>query len=390
MRKQSDRPPRVRKAVSVEGVVTLCILVLVFVGMGARMGGIALVKGMFQIAFDLLINTCFYIMAIAVIAGALAGIMTEFGVISILNVVLSPLMRPLYGLPGASAIGIFTTFFSDNPAILTLCDDRRFRGFFKKYQLPALTNLGTAFGMGLIVTVFMLSLQTEATGPLGPAVLIGIGGAVVGSVISTRLMLWRTRRAYGRDAEATAVTGEAADLNPLKQRQIREGSVPRRLIDALLEGGETGVKVGLAIVPGVLFICTFVILLTNAPDAKVPGVGLLPWIGDRLRFILVPLFGFTSSDCIAVPITALGSAGAAIGLMPGLVEAGKASAHDIAVLTSMCMCWSGYLSTHVAMMDALDARELTGAAITSHTVGGLCAGISANLLFQLLSRLGAI
>ncbi|MFQ9894293.1 MAG: hypothetical protein ACLRWH_14365, partial [Emergencia sp.] len=84
------------------------------------------------------------------------------------------------------------------------------------------------------------------------------------------------------------------------------------------------------------------------------------------------------------PITALGAAGAAIGLVPNLVSSGLAAGNDIAVFTAMCMCWSGYLSTHVAMMDALKFRELTGYAIICHTIGGLCAGISAHWLYLLI------
>jgi len=54
------------------------------------------------------------------------------------------------------------------------------------------------------------------------------------------------------------------------------------------------------------------------------------------------------------------------------------------VFTAMCMCWSGYLSTHVAMMDSLKSSELTGKAIISHTVGGLCAGVAANWIYKLI------
>ena len=56
-------------------------------------------------------------------------------------------------------------------------------------------------------------------------------------------------------------------------------------------------------------------------------------------------------------------------------------------MTSLCMCWSGYLSTHVAMMDALKSREMTGKAILSHTVGGLLGGVAANYIFQLIEVL---
>ena len=64
---------------------------------------------------------------------------------------------------------------------------------------------------------------------------------------------------------------------------------------------------------------------------------------------------------------------------------GLVNAHDIAVFTAMCMCWSGYLSTHASMMSALHRPELTGKAILSHTAGGLAAGIAANWLFKLIS-----
>ena len=77
-----------------------------------------------------------------------------------------------------------------------------------------------------------------------------------------------------------------------------------------------------------------------------------------------------------------GAERAAIGLVPNLVRSGMANPHDVAVFTSMCMCWSGYLSTHVAMMSSLGCSKLTGKAILSHTIGGLCAGIAANWIYQ--------
>ena len=62
---------------------------------------------------------------------------------------------------------------------------------------------------------------------------------------------------------------------------------------------------------------------------------------------------------------------------------GVVTPHDISVFTAMCMCWSGYLSTHVSMMNALGRVDLSGKAIVCHTIGGLCAGVAANWLFKL-------
>jgi len=174
-------------------------------------------------------------------------------------------------------------------------------------------------------------------------------------------------------------------------RLIRKGSAGGRFIEALLDGGKIGVDMGLSIIPGVIGICTIIMLLTNSAGpngaytgAANEGVPVLPWLGNKLSFILNPLFGFSSSESIAVPITALGSAGAAMGLVKTLVENNLATANDIAVFTSNCMCWSGYLSTHVAMMDAIGSKELTGPAILCHTIGGLVAGIAAHLVFMIL------
>lgn len=384
---------RFKNAVSAEAFVFLIFLAIIFGGIGIRMGGANMMKTMMATAYELLIDTVFNIMAIAVIAGALSGALSEFGVIALLNKAITPLMKPLYNLPGAASVGIMTTYLSDNPAILGLAEDRNFRRYFKKFQLPAMTNLGTAFGMGLIVTTFMLGINAPGEN-LGIAVLTGNLSAVIGSMISVRIMTTFTKKEYGTQSYCIEEENSESVDDILNKREIRNGGVGGRLLEALLDGGKNGVEVGMAIIPGVLVICTIVMMLTNGPSesgvytgAAYEGVALLPWIGGKLEFILKPLFGFTSASAVAVPITALGAAGAAIGLVPEMVNAGTAHANDIAVFTAMCMCWSGYLSTHVGMMSALKVPHLTGKAIISHTIGGLCAGVAANLLYQLASML---
>ena len=387
-KKQPKIYPAQKKVLDKEVFISLVIFLGFFVYLGSRMGVANMLNTLMNTAYKLLMETVLYIMAIAVLAGAISALFSEFGVIALLNKLMSPVVELLYGLPGASAVGIFTTYLSDNPAILTLADDNNFRRYFKKYQLPALTNIGTAFGMGLIITTFMLGLGRN----FGVAVLVGNLGAVIGSIVSTRLMLGCTKKLYGTEAPCELGDDhEEIDIN--RFRKVRSEGTARRLMDAMLEGGKTGVDMGLSVIPGVMIICTLVLMLTNGmPDGgysggAYEGVALLPWLGQKLSFIIQPLFGFQSPEAISVPITALGAAGAAIGIVERLVMMRLAGPHDVAVFTAMCMCWSGYLSTHVAMMDALKSSHLTGKAIACHTVGGLCAGISANLLYQLLSLL---
>lgn len=147
-----------KKVYSLETLVFLIIFFGLFGYIGSTMGLSNMMNTLMNTAYALLLDTVFYIMAISVIAGAVGSLFTEFGVIAVINSLLSPLMKPIFGLPGASAIGVLSTFLSDNPAILTLADDPSFKRYFKKYQLPALTNLGTGFGMGLITITFMIGL----------------------------------------------------------------------------------------------------------------------------------------------------------------------------------------------------------------------------------------
>ena len=71
-------------------------------------------------------------------------------------------------------------------------------------------------------------------------------------------------------------------------------------------------------------------------------------------------------------------------MVTDMANKGIVNGNDIAVFTSICMCWSGYLSTHIAMMDALDTKEMTGNAIFCHTIGGIGAGIASHLIWLLI------
>ncbi len=52
------------------------------------------------------------------------------------------------------------------------------------------------------------------------------------------------------------------------QRQIRDGSMLQRFIESTLDGGSNGVEIGLTIIPGVLTICTAVMILTFGPAGE--------------------------------------------------------------------------------------------------------------------------
>lgn len=354
-------------------------------GMSPIMAGMQnMLNTVMQTSYDLLISVVLFIMSITVLMGALSKLFTEFGVVSVLEKVLRPLMKPIFNLPGIAALGAVVTFLSDNPAIIALSKDRKFASYFRAYQMVSLTNFGTAFGMGMVVVIFMIG-QGYFTAPL-----VGVFGACCGCLVSTRLMQRFTLKAF---PEYDCPALDLASTNESSAAALPENKegVFMRFLNAILDGGKSGVGLGVAIIPGVLIISTVVMILTfSTPAADLngsayQGVGLLPWLADKIGFLFHWLWGFTDMKLIAFPITALGAVGAAIGLVPEFKAQGLLDGNAVAVFTAIGMCWSGYLSTHAAMLDSLGFRKLISKAIMAHTIAGIIAGIVAHWTWVLLS-----
>ena len=374
-----------RSRSTIEAMVLMASFVLVFSLLGSRMGGANMVKTIMNTAHDLLLNTVFYLMGITVLTGALSKLMSEFGVVTVLGKLLKPLMKPLYNLPGVAALGAVLTFLSDNPAIMSLSKDKNFSSYFKKYQLISLCNFGTAFGMGFVVMITMVG-YVQVTGAL-----VGLFGAFCGSIISTRLMQRKCLKAYPEldSPVLDQVKEESKEKTPEEES---DKSIFMRFLNALLDGGKNGVELGLQIIPGVLIITTAVIMLTfgAGPDgiydgSASQGVPILPWLAQKIHWVFEWLFGFEHMELIAFPMTALGAVGAALGLLPTFNAAGILDGNAIAVFTAIGMCWSGFLSTHTAMLDSMGYRKVISKALGSHAIAGLCAGVIAHFVYLLIS-----
>jgi len=378
-----------------ELIIFLILFFGFFIGLSIKMTLPNMLNTFMNTAYKLLIDTVFYIMAITVMTGAISKLFVEFGVVVLLEKMLKPLMKPLYNLPGVASLGAVMTFLSDNPAIITLSKDKTFRRYFKQYQIASLTNFGTSFGMGLVVVAFMTGRG------YGSGALVGLAGAFIGSIVTTRMMQKLTLKAYPElDSPMPDTVVEEKPLDEVVNETDEKGAKIEeekkgpflRTLNAMLDGGKGGVEIGLSIIPGVLIISTIVMMTTfGAPavggytGAAYEGVPLLPWLASKIDFVFRWLFGFEHPELIAFPITALGAVGAAIGLVPAFDASGLIDGNAIAVFTAMGMCWSGFLSTHTGMLDSLGYRQLISKAIASHTVGGLIAGISAHWLFVLFS-----
>ena len=198
-----------------EPLFFLIVFFIIFGALGSKMGVPNMLNTLMNTSYQLLLETVFYIMGITVLSGALGKILVEFGVVGVLEKILRPLMKPLWNLPGVAALGGVLTFLSDNPAIITLANDKNFSKYFKKYQLISITNFGTAFGMGLVVIVFM------AGRGFASAALVGLVGAFIGSVISTRIVQRLILKAKP-DFDSPVVGGAVATYSSVKDPELLE------------------------------------------------------------------------------------------------------------------------------------------------------------------------
>ena len=105
----------------------------------------------------------------------------------------------------------------------------------------------------------------------------------------------------------------------------------------------------------------------------------------KIGFVFRWLFGFNASELVAFPITALGTVGAALGLIPEMMTKGIIDSNAIAVFTAMGMCWSGFLSADAATLDSLGYRHFISRSFTCTFVGGIAAGIITHWLYFLIT-----
>ncbi|MBR1498084.1 MAG: hypothetical protein IJ615_00395 [Bacteroidaceae bacterium] len=369
------------------GIPCLAVIIILFGYLSSVMGFTNMLNTIMRTAHDLLLNTVFYLMAMCVLTGALSRIFSVFGVVDLLQRMLKPVLRPLFNLPGVSSAGALMTFLSDKPAIISVAKNPQFSRYFKRYQHISLVNFAGSYAMGLLVIIFMMGhgFYTEP--------LYGLVGAIIGSIISTRLMQRLILKEHPEyldedviaDKEQEMATGKYETHPDEDSRQ----TLFVRVLDALLDGGKTGVEVGLAIIPGVLIISTFVMTLTFGADSETgtytgeayQGTELLPLLAGKLGFVIRWLFGFDAAELVAFPITALGTVGAALGLIPEMMTKGIIDSNAIAVFTAMGMCWSGFLSADAATLDSLGYRHFISRSFTCTLVAGLSAGIITHWLY---------
>ena len=109
-------------------------------------------------------------------------------------------------------------------------------------------------------------------------------------------MLHFTKKRYGTEEYCHCDGDEVVDIR--KYRKVREGNISARFMQAMLDGGNSGVQMGLTIIPGVLIICT--LYLTRADRKRQCLAGALLFLFELtapLAFVLVWFYNGQRGAC---------------------------------------------------------------------------------------------
>ena len=104
MNPETTQQPEKRE-IGPENFIFFAAFIAFFAIFAGRMGLMNTLNTLMNTAYSLLIDTVFYLMAICVLMGAVSALFSEFGLVSLANRLLNPLMVPLYQLPGAASVG---------------------------------------------------------------------------------------------------------------------------------------------------------------------------------------------------------------------------------------------------------------------------------------------
>ena len=82
---EDNKNVNLKNDISSETLIFIVFFLIFFVGIGRIMGGTNMMNTMMNTAFYLLMNVCFYLFAVATVAGGISALFSEFGVVSFIN-----------------------------------------------------------------------------------------------------------------------------------------------------------------------------------------------------------------------------------------------------------------------------------------------------------------
>lgn len=132
--------------------------------------------------------------SIFLFAGMLLPFLTDFGMLEFVGVLLTPVMRPLFGLPGRSSVDAVASWIGDGTIGVSLTNKQYKEGFYTEREAAI---IATTFSAVSITFSLVVLGQVDLVEYFGPYYLTILASAVVAAIIVPKLPpLSRKRNEY--------------------------------------------------------------------------------------------------------------------------------------------------------------------------------------------------
>ncbi len=122
--------------------------------------------------------------SIFLFAGFLLPFLTDFGILEFVGVLLTPVMRPLFGLPGRSSIDCVASWIGDGTIGVSLTNKQYMQGYYTSKEASV---IATTFSAVSITFSLVVLKQVELVNLFGPYYLTIIVCGVVAAIIVPKL-----------------------------------------------------------------------------------------------------------------------------------------------------------------------------------------------------------
>ncbi|MDN6161542.1 MAG: YjiH family protein, partial [Atopostipes sp.] len=132
------------------------------------------------VLYDLILG----LFSIFLFAGLILPFLTEFGMLEFIGVLLTPVMRPLFGLPGRSSVDAVASWIGDGTIGVSLTNKQYKEGFYTEREASV---IATTFSAVSITFSLVVLEQVGLVSLFGPYYLTILASAVVAAIVIPKI-----------------------------------------------------------------------------------------------------------------------------------------------------------------------------------------------------------
>lgn len=223
---------------------------------------------------------------IFLVAGFILPFLTEFGLLEYIGVFLTTIMRPVFNLPGRSAIDCIASWIGDGTIGVTLTNKQYEEGYYTAREAAVIATTFSAVSITFCLVVLENVSMTKYFGKFYLAVAVA---GVVAALILPRIYPLSSKKDEYRNNVKKA-TPEAIPEGFTKhewglQLAVNKAKANGNAKDYLVSGAKTVLSLWLGVIPIIMAAGTLALVVSTAtPFFEIMGKPFLPY----LKLLRVP------------------------------------------------------------------------------------------------------